>query len=169
MHLISAVEPGHFATLLKQRHPSVEVIGLDPDPKALARARRKAERSGVSVRFNQGFADTLEYPAAAFDAIFSSFMFHHLEGDVREKSLREVCQVLKPRAAFYLLDFDVSQSAAGRGPFSLIHSSERLRDNSESRILSLMDGARVFRSEEDRSATPSLRIWLCCVLSSVCT
>ena len=47
---------GTFATLLKQRHPSVEVIGLDPDPKAVARARRKAERSGVSVRFDQGFA-----------------------------------------------------------------------------------------------------------------
>jgi len=129
---------GTFATLLKQRHPSVEVIGLDPDPKALARARRKAERSGVSVRFDQGFADALPYPAASFSAVFSSFMFHHLEADVREKTLREVGRVLKPGATFCLLDFDASPSGSRHGPFNLIHSSERLRDNSETRILSLM-------------------------------
>src|SRR5260370_29629017 len=129
---------GTFATLLKQRHPSVEIIGLDPDPKALARARRKAERAGVSVRFDQGFADALAYPAATFTAVFSSFMFHHLEADVREKTLREVRRVLKPGAAFYLLDFEVSRSGSGHGPFSLVHSSKRLRDNSEIRILTLM-------------------------------
>jgi len=132
---------GTFVSLLKQRYPTVEVIGLDPDPKALARAKRRAEQAALSVRFDQGFADTLEYPAATFDAIFSSFMFHHLEGEVREKTLREVRRVLKPGAVFYLLDFDVSPSGLGHGPFSLIHSSKRLRDNSESRILSLMDQA----------------------------
>jgi SAM-dependent methyltransferase len=107
----------------------------------IGRARRKAERAGLSVRFDQGFADILEYPAATFDAIFSSFMFHHLEGDVREKTLREVRRVLKPGAAFYLLDFDASPPGSGHGPFSLIHSSKRLRDNSESRILFLMGQA----------------------------
>src|SRR6266571_5289994 len=54
---------GTFATLLKQRYPTVEVIGIDPDSKALARAKRKAERAGVSIRFGQGFADALAYPA----------------------------------------------------------------------------------------------------------
>src|SRR5215510_9749929 len=67
---------GTFAKVLKQRYPGVEVTGLDPDPKALARARHKAEQARVSVRFDQGFADSLEYPDASFDAVFSSFMFH---------------------------------------------------------------------------------------------
>jgi ubiquinone/menaquinone biosynthesis C-methylase UbiE len=57
---------GTFATLLKRRYPAVEVVGLDPDPRALARAKRKAEQAGVSVRFDQGFADALEYAAATF-------------------------------------------------------------------------------------------------------
>ena len=65
---------GTFTTMLKQRYPGVEVTGLDPDPKALARARHKAEQAGVSVRFDQGFADSLQYPAASFDVVFSSFM-----------------------------------------------------------------------------------------------
>ena len=37
---------GTLATLIKQLYPDVEVVGLDPDPKALARARRKAARAG---------------------------------------------------------------------------------------------------------------------------
>jgi ubiquinone/menaquinone biosynthesis C-methylase UbiE len=130
---------GTFATMLKQRYPDVEVTGLDPDPKALARARRKAEQPRMPVRFDQGFADSLEYSAASFDVVFSSFMFHHLEGSNREKTLREVRRVLKPGGSFYLLDFEVSPS--GHGLLNLFHSDERLRDNTESRILSLMGNA----------------------------
>jgi ubiquinone/menaquinone biosynthesis C-methylase UbiE len=132
---------GTFAVLLKQRFPSVEVVALDPDRKALARARRKAERAGVSVQFDQGFADALGYPAASFDAAFSSFMFHHLEASDREKMLREVRRVLKPAGSFYLLDFEVSEAGSLQGFFHMFHSSERLRDNSEGRILMLMRDA----------------------------
>ena len=130
---------GTFATTLKQCYPGVEVTGIDPDPKALARARHKAERAKVPVRFDQGFADSLEYSAASFDNVFSSFMFHHLEGGNREQTLREVRRVLKPGGNFFLLDFEVSPS--DRGLFNLFHSGERMRDNTEGRILSLMGGA----------------------------
>lgn len=130
---------GTFATILKQRYPGIEVTGLDPDPRALARAKRKAAQGKISVRFDQGFADSLEYPAACFEVVFSSFMFHHLESSNREKTLREVRRVLKPGGSFYLLDFEVSTS--GHGLFNLFHSGERLRDNTESRILALMGDA----------------------------
>jgi ubiquinone/menaquinone biosynthesis C-methylase UbiE len=130
---------GTFATMLRQRYPTVEITGLDPDPKALARARRKAEQARVPVRFDQGFADSLGYPAATFDVAFSSFMFHHLEASNRQKTLSEVRRVLKPGGTFYLLDFEVDSS--GHGFFNLFHSGERLRDNTENRILTLMGDA----------------------------
>jgi ubiquinone/menaquinone biosynthesis C-methylase UbiE len=66
--------------MLKRHYPAMQVIGLDPDPKALARARRKAERAAVSLRFDQGFAGALAYSAGSFDHVFSSYMFHHLGG-----------------------------------------------------------------------------------------
>lgn len=53
---------GTLAILVKQLHPDVEVIGLDPDPNALARGRRKAERDALSIQFDQGFADALRIP-----------------------------------------------------------------------------------------------------------
>src|SRR5215469_6148214 len=37
---------GTFVELIKRVHPEVSVVGLDPDPKALARAKKKAARAG---------------------------------------------------------------------------------------------------------------------------
>jgi FkbM family methyltransferase len=77
---------GTLAVLIKRLYPTINVVALDPDPKALARAQRKAERAAVSIRFDRGFSDALGYPDAAFDRVFSSMMFHHL--DRRTKAVR---------------------------------------------------------------------------------
>src|SRR5215469_14426289 len=47
---------GTFVALIKRVHPEVSVAGLDPDPRALARAKKKAARAGVSIQFDQGFS-----------------------------------------------------------------------------------------------------------------
>jgi ubiquinone/menaquinone biosynthesis C-methylase UbiE len=53
---------GTFAVQIKQKYPNVEVTGLDPDPKALARAEQKAKQAAVAVKFDKGFSDELHYP-----------------------------------------------------------------------------------------------------------
>ena len=87
---------GSFAILIKRLHPAVDVIGLDPDRKALVRAKRKAERALISIRLNQGFADELPYKNRTFDRVFSTFMFHHIPVDKKEKVLHEIRRVLIP-------------------------------------------------------------------------
>ncbi len=126
---------GTFAVMLKQRHPQVDVVGLDPDPRGLARARHKAERARVSIRFDEGFSDALPYADASFDRVFSSFMFHHLDADVKAKTLREIRRVLKPGGRIELLDFRGPDEGA-RFIARLFHSDDRLRDNAERRVLS---------------------------------
>jgi ubiquinone/menaquinone biosynthesis C-methylase UbiE len=129
---------GTFVALVKQLHPDVEVVGLDPDPKALARARRKSLRSGVSIQLDQGFADELPYPEHAFDRVFSCFMLHHLAPPEREAALREVRRVLEPTGRFHLLDFS-TPAAHSSGRFTTwLHSGHRLKDNTDERILGLM-------------------------------
>jgi ubiquinone/menaquinone biosynthesis C-methylase UbiE len=130
---------GTFAVLLKQLHPDIELVGLDPDPKALARAKRKAEASAVSLRFDQGFSDALPYPARSFDHVFSSYMFHHLEDDTQKKTLREVRRVLKDGGRLHLLDFVGPDSGSGNFLSRLLHAHDRLKNNS--RIVSLMTEA----------------------------
>jgi ubiquinone/menaquinone biosynthesis C-methylase UbiE len=78
---------GTLAVMLKRDFSSVQIVGLDPDPKVLRRARIKATRAAVSVQFDQGFADELPYKDGSFDRVFSSFMFHHLEEDERQKDV----------------------------------------------------------------------------------
>jgi ubiquinone/menaquinone biosynthesis C-methylase UbiE len=95
---------GTLAVLLKRLHPTIEVKGLDPDPKALARATRKAARKGVTVRFDRGFADELPYADATFDRVFSSMMFHHVPRADRPTVLAEVRRVLKPEGTLEFLD-----------------------------------------------------------------
>jgi ubiquinone/menaquinone biosynthesis C-methylase UbiE len=129
---------GTLATLIKHFYPEVEVVGLDPDPKALARARRKAAEAAVSIQFDQGFGDELPYATASFDRVFSSFMFHHLPPNEKGKTLRAVRRVLKPGGAFQMLDFEGKESGSHGVLAHLLHSSKRLKENTESRVLSLM-------------------------------
>ena len=132
---------GTFAVAIKGWLPNADVVGLDPDPKALARGRRKADRAGVSIRFDEGFANALPYPDASFDRVFSSLMFHHLPPDAKLPTLREVRRVLKPGGSLHLLDFE-QEGAHSHNPLARwLHSSKRLQDNSGERILNWMGEA----------------------------
>jgi ubiquinone/menaquinone biosynthesis C-methylase UbiE len=132
---------GTLAVLIKQLHPTVEVIGVDPDPRALARAQRKAQRAGVAVRFDQGYGDALGYPNGRFDRVFSSMMFHHLSQDEQPRMLREIRRVLRPDGRLEFLDF-AGDDPATHGPLSrLFHSHDRLAGNSAERIIGLLAAA----------------------------
>jgi ubiquinone/menaquinone biosynthesis C-methylase UbiE len=128
---------GSLAVLIKRLYPNVNVVGVDPDPKALGRAERKARRAAVPVRFDQGFADGLGYPDGTFDRVFSSMMFHHLEDGEKVVSLREIRRVLRPGGRLELLDF-LSPGHGHRPLGQLIHAHRRLKDNVENRIVERM-------------------------------
>lgn len=134
---LAAVEPGHRVleigcgpgglTLRAQRmHPDAELVGLDPDPLALARARRKAARAGHPVRFDQGKAGALPYPDESFDRVLSSLMFHHLDDTEKRRALAEARRVLRPGGQLHLVD--IAGHHAGRFARRM-QRSERLRDN----------------------------------------
>src|SRR5579862_5510013 len=131
---------GTLTLMIKRLQPGVAAVGLDPDPKALSRARAKAARTGAEVRLDQGFGDELPYPDGSFDRVFSSFMFHHLPAAEKGKFLESVGRVLKPDGSFHMLDFEESG-----GLHSLLahlfHAHHRLEDNAKDRVLLLMNDA----------------------------
>lgn len=137
--ILAAGPAACLLVLVKRTHPDIEVVGLDPDPRALARATRKARRLALSLQLDQGFADELPYPDDAFDRVFSSFMFHHLADADKVRTLGEVRRVLKPGGRLHLMDFVKADSVSGsRAVVRWLHSGPRLKDNSDERILSLM-------------------------------
>lgn len=129
---------GNLALLVKRTHSQLEVVGLDPDPKALARAGRKARRAGLMLELDRGFADELPYPDGRFDRVLSSLMFHHLEADLRIASLREVLRVLRPGGSLHLMDFG---GDSHHGVARLARRSHTLKDNWNDRIPTLMGEA----------------------------
>jgi ubiquinone/menaquinone biosynthesis C-methylase UbiE len=139
---------GTMAICIKRLYPDVGVIGLDPDPKALVRARNKAKRSEVPIKFDRGFSNDLPYADATFDRVLSSFMFHHLGAKEKAATLREVRRVLKPDGSLHLLDFAAPDAPAHRGLARLLHSSQHLKENIEGRILSLMSQAGFLRPKK---------------------
>ena len=132
---------GSLSIQVKRLHPGTDVVGLDPDPKALARASRKAARATVSIQFDQGFGDELPYPDGSFDRVLSSLMFHHVRTDEKVKTLRAVRRVLKPGGEFHMLDFEGPEKGAHGILSRLLHSNQRLKDNSEMRVLHFMTEA----------------------------
>jgi ubiquinone/menaquinone biosynthesis C-methylase UbiE len=142
---------GNLAVQIKQQFPEGDVVGIDPDPKALARARGKARQADVVTHFDEGFANQLPYDTATFDRVLSTFMFHHLSTAVKRATLAEARRVLKPGGALILLDFGGSEARADGVMARLLHRSDSLQDNcgggiAEEMTASGFAGARAVRS-----------------------
>jgi len=104
---------GNLLLALGRDHPDVELVGLDPDHRALVRAGRKAHRAGVAVSWRHGFAEELPYPDGSVDRVFSSLMLHHLHD--KDALLAEVRRVLRPDGLFVLADIDGHTALDGHG------------------------------------------------------
>ncbi len=132
---------GSLVVLAAQELAAVSFAGLDPDPKALARARTKAWKAGVQVEFKQGYAEELPFANASFDQVWSSMMFHHLDAEVKRKTLAEVRRVLAPGGFLHLLDFSGGE-APGAGLLArLLHSHNTQQGKEPAGISALMDEA----------------------------
>jgi ubiquinone/menaquinone biosynthesis C-methylase UbiE len=102
---------GNLTIRAKRAHPSIQLIGLDPDPNALARAQRKAH--GLSgIRFEQGYVQKLPYSDGEFDKVLSSMMLHHLDADVKAAAAAEVLRVLRPGGSLHVVDVGGDMTAA---------------------------------------------------------
>jgi ubiquinone/menaquinone biosynthesis C-methylase UbiE len=123
-------------------HPAVKLAGLDPDPKALERAKTKADAAAAPIRLDRGFSDALPYPDASFDRVFSCLMFHHLAGaDEKLRTLQEVRRVLKPGGQFHLLDFAQPEPTGANALARWLHSRHGLEDNTDARLQVFMEDA----------------------------
>ena len=74
---------GTLAIEIKQRMPGVRVVGMDPDPQILQRARFKARATGLDIEWRRGFAHDAADFTGEFDKAVSSLVFHQVP--VKEK------------------------------------------------------------------------------------
>src|SRR3954470_816502 len=87
---------GRVLAALVNREPSAGFVGVDPDLRVLAIARRRLEEVGGTAELRRGYAQGLPFPAGTFDLVLSTLVFHHLADDTKRTTLAEVARVLRP-------------------------------------------------------------------------
>jgi len=106
---------GNLLVALARQRPGLDLAGLDPDGRALARAARRSRRARLSVDWRRGFAQELPYPDGSVDRVFSSLMLHHLDDASKDDLLAEVGRVLRPDGILVLADLDGHDAHRGHG------------------------------------------------------
>lgn len=92
--------PGSLTVELGRHHPTMQIIGIEPNPRMLEMARGLA--SVPNVRFEPGSAEHVPLPDDSVDALVSALSVHHwldLAG-----SLAEITRVLRPTGVARLYD-----------------------------------------------------------------
>ena len=93
--------------------PEACVVGLDAAPKMIEVARRHG--AGLPhLRFDVGVAETLDYRDASFDCAVSTFFFHHIDAELKRRSLAELVRVLKPGGKLVIVDVDTPSNWFGK-------------------------------------------------------
>jgi ubiquinone/menaquinone biosynthesis C-methylase UbiE len=103
----------------RQVGPSGTVVGIDASPEMIAHARRKADRTRLTVEFREASAQALPFPAAQFDVVLSTLMLHHLPKSAHAQLASEARRVLKPSGRLLMVDF--AKSSAEKPRWRALH------------------------------------------------
>jgi ubiquinone/menaquinone biosynthesis C-methylase UbiE len=87
---------GHNTLPWKQTYPTAEVVAIDAAPGPLVYGSARAKMQGQKVHFKQMCADSLAFPDASFDMVWSSMFLHELSKKTRAAAFAEAYRVLKP-------------------------------------------------------------------------
>ncbi len=116
--------------------PNSFVNGLDAASKMLDVARQKA-RGLSNIQFDHAAAEALPYSDNSFDAVLSTFFFHHIDYELKTKTLAEVYRTLKPEGKFVIVDVDQPTNIFGAfcawSGYWLFQQNE-IRENIEGRL-----------------------------------
>ncbi len=96
------------------------VVGLDPSDRMLAKAREKtADYPAVEFRLVADPFLNIPYPDVFFDAVVSTYAFHHVPHRSKPDAVREMVRVLRPGAMWALGDLAFQNQEAAREALGL--------------------------------------------------
>lgn len=72
-------------------HGATKVVGVDPSPSMIRRAKAKAGNNRPELEFQVGFCQSLPADDETFNVVLCTFTLHHIPGDeLQEKCLNEM-------------------------------------------------------------------------------
>jgi SAM-dependent methyltransferase len=96
---------GLTALRIAEQYPGCKVYGLDLSPKMIAVAGDDAAGCGLDIDLRVGSTTDLPYADAAFDAVLTNIMFHHLDLAEKRQAVAEIARVLKPGGRYVSAEF----------------------------------------------------------------
>tara|TARA_R110002072_G_scaffold26450_1_gene87432 strand:- start:72 stop:758 length:687 start_codon:yes stop_codon:yes gene_type:complete len=111
---------GTLAVALNQLVPEADIIGIDPDGHALARAAAKAGRESRSLRFVEGFLSKDILPSNWKPTkIISSLVFHQTPLGTKREIFRTMHDLLAENGEIHIADYGIQKSALMRTLFRM--------------------------------------------------
>ncbi len=104
-----------------------EVVGIDPSPEMVDKARSKAHGRLPEPRFEVAAIEDLPFETDSFDRAVAQLMIHHLPDDLRQSGLAELRRVLKPGGTLAVTDFARLGGSAMTHLFSLRRTRKQQR------------------------------------------
>lgn len=151
---------GSLLVRLGKAAPSAQLIGIDPDPVVLARARKKAVAAGLSVELHSGFArqvaELLEGRRPT--KIVSSLVFHQVPMEEKAVALAAMYASLGGGGEAHIADYGLQRTPLMRVLFRAVVQTLDGRENTEPNargVLPDLMHAAGFQSVEETLVIPT--------------
>lgn len=151
---------GSLLVLLGKTAPSARLIGIDPDPAVLARARKRVAKAGLTIELHIGFARQ----AAGFGRgqptkFVSSLVFHQVPMEEKIAALAAMYAALGAGGEIHIADYGLQRTLLMRALFSGVVQNLDGRVNTEPNargVLPELMRAAGFCSVEEALVIPTL-------------
>ncbi|MBN2644345.1 MAG: methyltransferase domain-containing protein [Desulfuromonadaceae bacterium] len=102
---------GLLTVRIAEQHPEVQVTGIDASRPMVDVAIKKRARG--NCHFQQALAEELPFEDQSFDLVTSALFFHHVDQELKQRTLQEIMRVLKPGGTLLIADMDRPYTALG--------------------------------------------------------
>lgn len=134
---------GTLLKLLTEKHPDTECTGIDNDPRMLKVAKEKL-RGILNVNLVEYLGHPMPFTDNSFNAVVSTWVFHHLTDKQKTQAFAEIYRVLQPNGKLIIADWGKPQNSLMKILFvilQVVDNFETTRSNFEGRLPELMQAA----------------------------
>lgn len=117
---------GTQVKLLARSCPSLTLLGIDPDPPVIERARKKVAGIGVPVEFIYGYARDAErlLRGRQVNKIVSSLVFHQVPLAEKRAGLDSIHAALIPGGTLHVADYGLQRTPKMRKRFLIVQKGD---------------------------------------------
>ena len=97
--------PGNLDLMIAEILGEGSICGIDIAPKMIEIARKNTEERGYDIDYKVGSSTELPYESDKFDVVFTCLLYHHLNYEEKNQTLKGIYGILKISGRYICLEF----------------------------------------------------------------